>query len=213
MTAQTKGFSISGRIWTERDEGIFGLRVVAYDRDLLFDDRLGTSVTSEDGSFRLRYAETDFRDLFEARPDVYIEVFDCMGRKIYSSAGATEWQAGAEVQIDAVIPEAKLKDHFENSRPLAQLQGGLVASEKLDVIDAAVGLLQSRIDQGLMPPIGGMGHPPKLSNFSPLSAACVGVRRHSRHCFLPLPRPCARRGRGGLERLDQGSPLGIRGAD
>lgn len=171
MQEQTKVFSISGRIQNEHDEGIFGLRVVAYDNDLLFDDRLGASVTAEDGSFRLHYAEADFRDLFEAKPDVYIEVFDCNGKKVYSSAKATEWQAGAEVQIDAIIPDVKLEEHIEKSRPLARLHGGLVASEKLDAIDAAAELLQSRIDQGVMPPLGGMGRPPKFRNMIPLSAA------------------------------------------
>ncbi len=164
-------FSVSGHIRTPDGQGVFGLKVVAYDKDLLFDDRLGVSITAEDGSFRLHYEEADFRDLFEAQPDVYIEVVDCTGKKVFSSAAATKWQAGKDERIDANISDDKLQEHFEQSRPLAQLSGGLVATAKLDVIDQAAELLQSRIDQGLMPPFAGIGRPPKLGNMMPLSAA------------------------------------------
>ncbi len=166
-----QNFSVSGRITTKDGQGVFGLKVVAYDKDLLFDDRLGASVTAEDGSFRLKYSEAAFRDLFEAKPDVYIEALDCTGKKVFSSAAATKWQAGKDVRIDAEIPEAKLQDHFEQSHPLVRLGGGLVAAEKLDAIDEAAELLQSRIDQGLMPSFSGTGRPPRLGDMVPLSAA------------------------------------------
>jgi hypothetical protein len=165
-------FSIAGRVTNESGDGVLGLRVVAYDKDLIFDDCLGSKITGEDGIFEFWYSAADFRDLFEASPDVYLEVFDCNGLKVFSSRKAIQWNAGKKVAFDITVADAKLSKHLENFRPLARLSGGVVASEKLDVIDRAARLLQRRIEEGTVPPLGAVGRPPKsLGDQMPLSAA------------------------------------------
>ena len=98
-------FRISGRVLDRQTgAGVSGVMVRAYDKDLLFDDLLGTATTGSDGAFELRYAESDFRELFERRPDVYLSLYDGPGKFLLHTKDAIRWNAGKdetfEVKID-----------------------------------------------------------------------------------------------------------------
>ena len=55
-------FAIMGVIREkESGLGVPGLIVRAYDKDLLYDDMLGSAVTDANGGFGIRYREADFR--------------------------------------------------------------------------------------------------------------------------------------------------------
>ena len=71
-----------------------GLTVSLYDKDLIFDDRLGTTQTDAAGNFRIIYRTEAFRDLFERRPDLYLKVLDAGGHCLYSSRKAVRGEAG-----------------------------------------------------------------------------------------------------------------------
>lgn len=51
-----------------------GLRVLAMDADVLFDDVLGQAVTDENGNYEIEYGVRDFRDIIERAPDIYLIV-------------------------------------------------------------------------------------------------------------------------------------------
>ena len=70
------------------------LRVIVYDEDLLFDDRLGEAVTDTDGEFYILYHQNDFKDLLESQPDLYIRVTDKKGRVLFTTEKAVRWQSG-----------------------------------------------------------------------------------------------------------------------
>jgi len=55
-----------------------GLIVRAYDKDLVFDDFLGSTTTNDAGNFLIRFSEDDFRDFAELSPDLYLRVHDPM---------------------------------------------------------------------------------------------------------------------------------------
>lgn len=52
-----------------------GHRVAAFDQDLVYDDFLGDAETDANGEFEIRFLETDFKDMTEVRPDLYLHVF------------------------------------------------------------------------------------------------------------------------------------------
>lgn len=86
-----------------------GLRVRAYDKDWVFDDRLGETLTDATGRFEIAYTEVQFRDLEETLPDLYLRVYDASGKKLlYSSEKAVRRSAQVTERFDIAIPKAKL---------------------------------------------------------------------------------------------------------
>jgi len=71
-----------------------GLTISLYDKDLLFDDKLGTTQTDATGNFRIIYRTEAFRDLFERKPDLYLKVLDARGKVLYNSRKAVRSEAG-----------------------------------------------------------------------------------------------------------------------
>ena len=56
-------FAVHGRVITrESGQGVFGLEVLLYDKDHLFDDLLGSTWTDTEGKFFIEYREESFRD-------------------------------------------------------------------------------------------------------------------------------------------------------
>jgi hypothetical protein len=86
-----------------------GLRVRAFDKDWVLDDKLGDALTDAAGRFEIAYTEVQFRDLEETLPDVYIRVYDATGKKLlYSSEKAVRRNAQVTERYDIEIPKAKL---------------------------------------------------------------------------------------------------------
>ena len=86
-----------------------GLVVRAYDKDILFDDRLGSVYTNASGQFEISYTETQFRDFNETQPDLYVKVFDASGKKLLYST-KSQVRRGADVleRYEIQIPRGKL---------------------------------------------------------------------------------------------------------
>jgi len=81
------------------------LLVQAYDKDVVFDDFLGSAHTDSNGRFEIHYTELDFRDVIEQRPDVYVRVFDPSGKTELLSTIKTR----IEEHFDIAIPAAKIQ--------------------------------------------------------------------------------------------------------
>ncbi len=86
-----------------RGQKVEGLVISLYDRDLVFDDVLGTTVTDANGEFRILYRTEAFRDLFEARPDLYLKVMDQQGNTLYTSERSIKCEAGREEVFDVTV--------------------------------------------------------------------------------------------------------------
>ena len=81
------------------------LVVRAYDADAVSDDLLGQSRTDADGLFAIVYQRIHFRDLAEARPDLYLVVLDATGKRVLlSTRAACRRNAGADEVWDLSVP-------------------------------------------------------------------------------------------------------------
>lgn len=99
---------VRGRVTDAQGAGVPGLIVRLYDKDFLFDDRLGKekeSVTDGEGRYRIKYHAGEFRDFLERRPDLYLKVFDRQGKMLYSSEREVRHEAGRVETIDVRIGE------------------------------------------------------------------------------------------------------------
>lgn len=98
---------VQGRVVDENGVGLDGLTVTLFDRDLLFDDRLGSTITRNGGYFEIRYKTEDFRDLIEARPDLYLQVVDRQGRKLLPHPPVTRFEAGRREVFNITVKRPK----------------------------------------------------------------------------------------------------------
>lgn len=101
-------FRINGRVIDRATQkGIVGLRVEAWDKDLIFHDLVGTAVTDVDGGFRIDLGESHFKELFQDRqPDLFFKVFR-EDELIKSTGDSVLWNVAAgstEVVIEVAIP-------------------------------------------------------------------------------------------------------------
>lgn len=97
----------SGYVTDKQGNGIPGLTVSLYDKDLVFDDYLGTRKTIDKGYFEFIYRKESFKNLFDSSPDIYLKVFDASGKKtLYSTKKAVKCNAGRtevfNISIDSV---------------------------------------------------------------------------------------------------------------
>ncbi|MFC2076726.1 hypothetical protein ACFLT7_06560 [candidate division KSB1 bacterium] len=83
-----KDWYVHGRVTGSDGLGVPNLRVSIYDKDLLFDDRLGEVTTGPTGEFHCMYRSEDFKDLFQTKPDLYVKVLNQNNQVLYSSESA-----------------------------------------------------------------------------------------------------------------------------
>jgi hypothetical protein len=103
---------VSGRVTeAESDLGVPGLIVRALDKDMLFDDLLGSVITSSDGSFEIRYLRSDFGGLFEAKPDIYLSVYAPPLRWLADTKKSVRCNAGVDERFSIVLDRAVLGTH------------------------------------------------------------------------------------------------------
>ncbi len=80
------------------------LVIRAFDRDLIFDDKLGYTNTDDDGLFEIRFGPDRFRDLFESRPDLYLRIYDRTGiHLIHETTDAIRWDASHNEEYRVLI--------------------------------------------------------------------------------------------------------------
>lgn len=106
----THRFRISGTVAeTETGRPLPDLIVRAYDKDLLSDDLLGFTTTDAEGRFEIVYTEAEFRDVVETQPDVYLRIYDRMGRHLlHETRDSVRRNASDDERFHVFISAAKL---------------------------------------------------------------------------------------------------------
>jgi len=105
-----KVYKITGKvIRSDTREGIKGLRVEAWDKDLLVNDLIGSAITGERGVFRIQFDDSYFKEIFlDRRPDLFFKVFK--GSKlIKSTEDSVLWNMKRE-DIEQTIEVKEVND-------------------------------------------------------------------------------------------------------
>ena len=94
--APQEQWRVHGIVLNRAGAPIAGVTVSVYDRDVRFDDFLGSSPTDEKGAFSVAFTRKDFDESGEEGPDIYIRVFDSNKRLLYSSETRVRKEAGKD---------------------------------------------------------------------------------------------------------------------
>jgi len=110
-------FRITGTVIDrETGSGVPRLRVETWDKDLIFDDLVGTAITDDQGTFQIEFDETYFRELFlDRQPDLFFKVFSG-GKLLRSTADSIVWNVAAgetaitiEVDVSLMPPKPRVQ--------------------------------------------------------------------------------------------------------
>ena len=101
-----KEFKIWGRILDKgTGRALPNLTVKAFDKDLFFDDPLGTVKTDQNGYFEILYNRKDFKDfIFDKKADIYLRIIDPRGKELVTTKSWIRHEARSEEGFIIRIP-------------------------------------------------------------------------------------------------------------
>ena len=94
---------VRGRVTDCHSRGISGLTVRLYDKRHLYDEKLGTTVTDEDGYYMISYPTEEISQLMKEGPAIYLKVLNREGKTLYSSRRRVRAETGYEDTFDIRI--------------------------------------------------------------------------------------------------------------
>ncbi len=112
MAKEEKTLKVSGRVIDRATRnGVANVRVEAWDKDMFFNDLVGSTVTDAQGAFEIEFTESYFRELFlDRRPDLFFKVFQ--GRRCVSSTeDSVLWN------VDADMSDIVIEGDFPQDQP------------------------------------------------------------------------------------------------
>jgi hypothetical protein len=103
----------------EKESGnpLSGLIVCAYDKDLIGSDLLGRTETGYDGKFIIEYDSSEFQELLDKNPDIYLNIFKAEGsnksgkkkaKPIFTTKNNIRQSASSSEKYYIEIPRKKL---------------------------------------------------------------------------------------------------------
>ena len=99
-------FYISGRVVnSQTQQGVSGLYIEAWDKDLIFDDLVGSAITDAQGRFRIEFSEEHFRECFlDRNPDLFFKVFSSEKKLLTSTEDNILWSVDTkDIEIEIMV--------------------------------------------------------------------------------------------------------------
>lgn len=103
-----QNIKISGQLLNKNNLPLAGLRVEAWDKDLLIDDFVGEAISDKDGHFKITFTQKRFKELFlDKQPDIYFKIY-AYDKLIHSTESSVLWnvesdQENVEIIIDMPV--------------------------------------------------------------------------------------------------------------
>jgi hypothetical protein len=122
------------------------VRVEAWDKDLIFDDRLAEATTDGLGRFLLEFRQTRFQDcLFDREPDLYFKIYrgDTF---IWTTANSVVWNVGSTL-ADLVIEVPLGAQAASGDLSAYRVEGLVYSPDSVSVGGLAVAILDLNIGQ------------------------------------------------------------------
>lgn len=141
-------YQIDGRVIdAQAGRGIADLRVEAWDKDLIFDDLVGSAVTDAAGHFRIEFDESYYRELFFDRAiDLFFKIFSADDELIVSTQDSVMWNAEAGEQLIEIVVPAGAANGRGRARDLYTVAGTVnspdragVGGLRVEIVDKNVG--------------------------------------------------------------------------
>jgi len=148
-------FRIYGKVRElESKIGVPGLIVEALDKDLKFDDRLGSVTTDIDGYFEIRYDKEDFQELFfDQRLDIYLRIKTPDGMLVSTTEDKVRYGANRTEEFVMNLPKKLLKggeNMKEKIEDSEELRDRIIRDEKLlrDLSEKIAEILKGKVEIG-----------------------------------------------------------------
>jgi len=109
-------YRVSGTVVNEKSrEGLSGLTVQAWDRDVVHDDFLATAATGTDGAFSLTFAPVRFQEShFEKGPEVFFRILE--GETVLAEIDRSDLdglESSGDVEVTLLVPPLAKKEEKE----------------------------------------------------------------------------------------------------
>lgn len=189
-------YTATGRV-VDRSTGIpvAGLHVRAYDRDPIWDDRLGNDDTDEQGTFRIGFTRSDFAEPFEGEPEVYVVVYDSpFGGEPLVTTDPKRPSSDGRVDFLVEIPGLKPRPRITRVIPEEVLPGTFVTVEgagfgdRYEQVQVHVGGREALVLQ-VSPTRVRFRVPPSVGELRPLRLGVAGEAVELDQLLRPAERP------------------------
>jgi len=142
--ATAKTYRIIGHVLNvsnpQNKRGAAGVRVEAWDKDLICNDLVGNAATDGQGAFAIEFTHDFFQELFfDRRPDLFFKVFR-HGALVHSTEESVLWNVEAgdtQILIEVVIPDAPPPNQEPKPEPFA-VRGQVRQADGSPLISATV---------------------------------------------------------------------------
>ncbi len=122
-----KKYCFNGRVIDRKSQsGIAGLRVEAWDKDLIFDDFVCSALTDKNGDFLISFDESHFREIFfDREPDLFFKIFR-QDELIAQTRDSILWNLSDSIKSIVIEIDVNPKDADPDAKQLKNTVQGYI---------------------------------------------------------------------------------------